>query len=279
MGKVKDLMMGDIPEIPMFTAPTEAIKRDRWGRPLIEPVGGGKAIPYTRVSTLAKALDDKTALTKWMQRMVLQGVTARPDLVALAAAAQGDPKQLSGIVEQAMSAAESDRAANLGTAIHTFTERIDEGKPLDTFPIEHRADLAAYQAAMSSIEIVATELFVVTDEVEAAGTFDRLVRLPDGRVMVADVKTGANEDKYPHGVATQIAIYSHGHLYDPKEGRKAHLPTVGVSTDTGLLIHMPVNTGTCNLYLIDLTTGWKLAQTAVAVRKAFKQKPLTPYTP
>ena len=271
--------MGEIPEILTFTAPTAAIKRDQWGRPLIEPIGGGKAIPYTRVSTLAKALDNKEGLTKWLQRMVLQGVAARPDLAALASAAKGDAKQLGKIVEQCMAAAESDRAANLGTAIHSFTERIDAGDSLDTIPVEHRKDLVAYTKAMQNIEIVATELFVVVDEVEAAGTFDRLVRLPDGRVMVADVKTGANEPKFPHGAATQIAIYAHGHLYDPQQGRMAHLPTVGVSTDEGLLIHMPVGTGRCDLYLIDLSTGWQLAKTAVAVRDAYKQKPLTPYTP
>jgi len=122
--------MGNIPEILTFTAPTQAIIRDRWGRPLIEPIGGGKAIPYTRVSTLAKALDDKTGLTKWMQRMVLEGVSSRPDLAALASAAKGDAKQLGKIVELAMAAAESDRAANLGTAIHSFTERIDAGDRL-----------------------------------------------------------------------------------------------------------------------------------------------------
>jgi len=262
-----------------FTAPTQPINRDRYGRPLIEPVGGGKAIPYTRVSTLAKALDDKTALTKWKQSMVVAGIAARPDLVSLATAASGDKRALADIVEQAMSAAESDRAANLGTAIHTFTERVDAGSAISTFPEIHQADLQAYKTAMTGIEIIATELFIVTDEVEAAGTFDRLVRLPDGRVVVADVKTGANEPKYPHGVGTQIAIYSHGHLYDPVKGRIGHLPTVGVSTDVGLLIHMPVGTGRCDLYLIDLTVGWKLAQTAVAVRNAYKQKTLTPYTP
>ena len=50
------------------------IPRDRWGRPLITPVGGGKPEPYTRVSTLAKTLDDKTALSKWMCRQTAIGL-------------------------------------------------------------------------------------------------------------------------------------------------------------------------------------------------------------
>ena len=57
------------------------LPRDRWGRPLIEPPDGGKAKPYTRVSTLAKTLDDKTALSKWLCRQTAIGLAQRPDLV------------------------------------------------------------------------------------------------------------------------------------------------------------------------------------------------------
>jgi hypothetical protein len=53
----------------MFTRPATEIPRDRWGRPLIEPPDGGKPIGYTRVSTLAKALDDKTSLMDWKCRI------------------------------------------------------------------------------------------------------------------------------------------------------------------------------------------------------------------
>jgi hypothetical protein len=37
-------------------------------------------------------------------------------------------------------------------------------------------------------------------------------------------------------------------------------------------------TSTCQLYLLDLHVGWSLAQTAVAVRNAFKSKPITALT-
>jgi hypothetical protein len=97
--------------------------------------------------------------------------------------------------------------------------------------------------------------------------------------MVADVKTGKHEPKYPHGATTQIAVYAHGHLYDPEKGRIGYLPDLGVSLDAGLLIHMPAGTGTCDLYLLDISVGWSLAQTSVAVRNVFKSKPITKYTP
>lgn len=260
--------------IDQFSNPThtaDLIPRDRWSRPLIKPEDGGKPVAYTRVSTLAKVLDDKTALTKWMQRQVVIGMGKRPDLVAKASAVTND-KEIGSIVESAMAAAESERAANIGTAVHAWTEQVDDGADIDTFPADYRADLIAYKEAMSQLEIRAKELFVVTDEVTCAGTFDRLVRLPDGRTMVADIKTGRTEPAYPLGATTQIAIYSRGHLYTDERGRYAHLPSAGVDQDHGLLIHLPATQGKCDLYLLDLQTGWKLARIASSVKQTFSDK-------
>jgi hypothetical protein len=77
-----------------------------------------------------------------------------------------------------------------------------------------------------------------------------------------------------------MSIYARGHLYDPATGERiGHLPSLGVSTEVGLLIHMPAGTGTCDLYFVDLALGWSLACIAVAVRGAFKAKPIAPYIP
>jgi len=269
-----------------FVATDAPIQRDRWGRPLIEPIDGGKVIAYTRVSTLAKALDDKTALTKWKQRQTVLGIATRPDLIMLAQALSNkkeldndDKKRLDEVCESAMDASQSDSAANKGTAVHALTEQVDQGVDIDTMPELVRGDLLAYRAAMAGITVLETERFVVVDEVEAAGTFDRLVRLPDGRMVIADVKTGLHEPKYPHGAATQMAMYARGHLYDAKAGRIGHLPSMGVDTSVGLLIHMPVGKGICDLYEMDLNVGWGLAQVSVAVKKAFKGKPIQKYQP
>ena len=265
----------------MFAQPAPEIPRDRWGRPLIDPPNGGKPIPYTRVSTLAKTLDDKTALTDWKCRQTAIGLAARPDLVTKTKAVGDDKRALKEVVEEALSAAQSDRAANVGTALHAFTEKIDAGgDPADlvghTDPLF--LDLVAYREATSGLGMEAAELFVVCDELQAAGSFDRLVNVPGHGLMVADVKTGQHEPNYPHGVAQQIAIYANSTLYTPDQGRIAALSDLGVRTDIGLLIHLPSESGRCDLYLIDLEHGWALAQTAVAVRQAYKTKPLTPYT-
>jgi hypothetical protein len=263
----------------MFTTVnTDDIPRDRWGRPLIVPVGGGKSVGYTRVSTLAKALDDKTALTQWKCRQTAIGLAARSDLVTKTRAVGDDKRELNGIVEEALTAAQSDKAANIGTALHALSERVDEGQDIDTLadrmdPVH--ADLTAYHAATQHLTMAAAELFVVCDELQAAGTFDRLVDVPGHGLMVADLKTGQHEPNYPHGVAQQIAIYAHGSLYTHEQGRIGALADLGVSLDVGLLIHLPAGQGKCDLYLIDLNHGWQLAQTAYAVRAAYKTKPLT----
>jgi hypothetical protein len=255
------------------------IPRDRWGRPLIKPIDGGKPLPYTRASTLAKTLDDKTALSKWMCRQTAIGLATRPDLVALVAAHTDDKKTLGDAVEQAMAAAKSDEAANIGTTLHKLTEQIDGGHDIDWMPTEMRPDLDAYRATMSGIEILGAEVFVVVDEIQVAGTFDRVVELPDGRRMVADIKTGQHEPNYPHGSATQIAIYSRGHAYTPDEGRKYRLADRGISQTEGLLIHLPAGQGRCDLYIVDLEIGWALATVAARVRAMQKAKPITPYAP
>ena len=255
------------------------IPRDRWGRPLITPTGGGKPEPYTRVSTLAKTLDDKTALSKWMCRQTAIGLALRPDLVALVGSSADNKKTVGDAVEQALVAAKSSEAANVGTTLHALTEQVDGGADIDWMPTDLRADLVAYKQAMLGIEIMSSETFIIQDDIKCAGTFDRLVTLPDGRVMVADVKTGQNEPKYPHATATQIAIYAQGTLYSPELGRLGSLAALGVSTTTGLMIHMPAKTGTCVLYEMDLSAGWALAQIAFDVRFRQKSKPITPYAP
>jgi len=262
-------------------ATVDAVARDRWGRPLIVPPGGGKPVPYTRVSTLAKALDDKTALTQWKCRQTAIGMAARPDLVSMAAAKGDDKRALNEVVESALAAAQSDKAANIGTALHSFTEKVDAGQDVDRIvaPADPmRADLIAYRDATAGLRVEAAELFVVIDELQAAGSFDRLVTLPTPEgLVVADIKTGQHEPDYPHGVTQQIAMYARGTLYKDHE-RIAPLADLGVNQSVGLMIHLPAGQARCDLYLLDLDHGWALAQAAVAVRQAYKAKPLSPYT-
>lgn len=260
--------------------PADAIPRDRWLRPLIVPPGGGKPQPYTRVSTLAKVLDDKTALTRWKQRQTAIGIGMRPDLAAMAAAKKDDKRAVDEVVEQAMTVAGSSVGANLGTTLHALTEHVDAGTLPEHLPGELIPDLTAYEEATKPLKMLASEMFVVTDDIACAGSFDRLVALPDGRIVVADLKTGQSEPSYPHAAATQIAVYSRGTPYALPEGRAgASLADAGVDQSVGLLIHLPVGQARCDLYLLDLDEGWAAALTATWARRWLRSKPITPWTP
>ena len=256
------------------TTPTE-VPRDRWSRPLIVPPEGGEVVPYTRVSTLAKALDDLNDLMAWKARKTAEGLVRRPDLLTLisGAIANGDPdtdwptkKALNAAVEQAMEAAGASKGATAGTGFHLLTEAIDKGnEPLFASEAD-QVRLDAYREATASIEWLEIELFVVNDQVRAAGTFDRLGRLPDGRVVVADLKSGKSESAYPFATTVQIATYANGHRYDPETGNRSPLHA-DLDVSTGLLIHLPPSGG-CALYELDLARGWQAAQLAAQVRDA-----------
>jgi hypothetical protein len=248
--------------------------RDRWKRPLIIPPAGGDPIPYTRVSTLAKTLDDSTALTLWKQRVTAVGLLRRTDLrdrvAGVMAKHRADPvadgkTELNRILRDATEAGGASAAAGTGTALHQLTEAIDRGEEPDVVPEQWLPALAAYRAAMAPFEVLGLEQFVVADDVQAAGTFDRLVCVPDGRVLVADLKTGKHDAGYPLSVATQIATYAHGLRYDPSTGQRAPLHP-DIDLDVGLLIHLPATTSVCTVYEVNLRIGWRAAQLAAHVR-------------
>ena len=54
---------------------TADIRRDRFGRPLVVPPGGGPRVAYRRTTTFVGALEDTYALQQWKQRQVAIGST------------------------------------------------------------------------------------------------------------------------------------------------------------------------------------------------------------
>ncbi len=259
------------------TPPVE-IPRDRWRRPLIIPPGGGEPIPYTRVSTMSKALDDLSNLMAWKQRKTAQGLVMRPDLLTRisGALANGDPdsdwrtkKDLNRICEEATEAAGATTGRSSGTGLHALTESIDRGEEPPFVPDADRARLDAYRAATRGYQALDAETFVVIDELRVAGSFDRLWRCPDGRVRVGDLKSGKSEKAFPLATATQIATYSHGQRYNPETGERAPLHD-DLDLTTGLLIHMPPSGG-CEVVPLDLERGWAAARTAAYVHDTVRK--------
>lgn len=229
------------------------IPRDRWGRPMILQPGSNKRIAYRRTTTFVGCLDDMNGLMKWKARQVALGMGQRKDLVLAAAAARPDDnKTLNDIAEKATEHAMASAAATTGTALHTFTERIDNNEPLGTVPTEYEADLDAYRRATEHIEWLGIETFRVHDGWQVAGTADRIGRI-NGRTMIFDIKTGSVD--YPHKMAMQLSMYARMTAYDIPTDTRTEDPEP-IDLNYGVIIHLPAGKGECTLHQIDLAKGW-----------------------
>jgi hypothetical protein len=229
------------------------LPRDRFGRPMVMDPKGKKRTAYRRCTTFVGCLDDMNGLMNWKARQVAYGMGQRNDLVLAAAASQpADKKKLGEIAEKASEAAKSGAAADIGTALHAFTERIDRGQPLGNVPAEHQADIDAYRQATETIEYLDIETFRVHDDWQVAGTADRIGRL-HGRTMIMDIKTGSID--YPHKMAMQLAMYARSLPYDIATDKRGTDPE-RIDLNYGVIIHLPAGQGICNLYEIDIAKGW-----------------------
>ena len=256
--------------------------RDQWGRyKLPHPVTGVEQ-GWTRATTLARVLADEYNLERWKLRQVAIGLATAPDLIALAASAPRDDKAtLNDVVKKAMNRAESDRGANLGTALHAFTHRRARGETIESMRVPSAliGDLEAYERCMR--EHALTELpdlverIVVNTKVGAAGTFDRIVAQRPGKVNAApmsvlDLKTAKSLEYSFLEIAIQLAIYAHAdYLWHPPTGTYTQMPTDGtVDLFRALVLHLPVGAAQGTLWAVNIHEGWEYAQLAERARQA-----------
>lgn len=273
-------------------------QRDRWGRYLITPPDGAKPIGYTRVTTIAKTLDDGGGLLPWKATATIVGALRRPGLHArwqALLAEHPDPwyggddsKSLcKKLVEECAEAGGSSDRADVGTALHSLTELYDCGK-LDpaTLLDSAKADIEAYAAAMTAAGITVdpdyVECLLILDEYKVAGTADRIVKLADGRWVIADVKTGTDLRYSWRSIAVQLAAYANADALYRQEGHKRY-PLPDIDKTVGIVMHLPAGEGQCNLYEVDLVAGWRAFQASMWTRNWRKDdtvaKPLAVVAP
>lgn len=257
----------------MSVFPTEPeIDRDRFGRPLVVPPGGGNPVPYTRCTTYVDCLDDKFKLQQWQQRMVALGLSQRNDLLlsmqslapSLLTPDAGKDAKTRGdaICERALEAAAASAKATTGTALHTLTESIDRGVELGHVAPDTQRDLDAYRRATAELTAVHIERFCVHDELKIGGTPDRVVEF-NGRRYIADLKTGS-VDFAALKISMQLAVYAHSKLYDVRTHERSDL--AGVDRQRAIVIHLPAGTGQARLLWVDIASGWDAVQVATQVR-------------
>lgn len=276
---------------------------------MLYPPDSDKRVGYSRVSTIAKALDDKSGLINWQASMAMIGLMKSDALQAqvLSMMAKGgniyheNKKPLAEIMDQATNLAGAGDAATKGTSVHTFTEMVDS-ETLDWafVPEALKGPLDAYAEATAKFRVVDQEVFVTVDEpvgaygeysLQAAGSLDKLLMVEGLGCVVGDVKTGANEPKYPLGCTAQVATYARGLRYrdDRFRGTPEFSDGVadgngvsfrkalgeGVSHEFGLMIHLPLEPRVvrgksrfvCDVFVLDLVHGWRAIETAVFVRE------------
>lgn len=279
-GKPKSGLLGG-PESREFV-------RDRRGRPYVV-TPEGKTTTYTRCTTYIGVLDDKTNLELWKMRTLLKWVFATPKgertatwtgLYNEARAGMADNRTANSLIYRALSEGGSKDKAAAGTAVHTLTQRSDEGEALST-GLEASPHLQAYRALTAGWTHLLIEQPTVCDELAVAGTPDRISDTGDpcpkcGKtVKVGDIKSGRVDGYTEREQAMQLSIYAHSQAYDPATDQRT---PIDVCRHEGVIIHLPIDSEDplrdSKLIRIDLERGWELVQTARAVHAARRVKGL-----
>jgi hypothetical protein len=258
-------------------------KPDRYGRYRFPDRQSGRVKPWTRATTFAKSISDTYTLSMWQQRMAIKGITMRPDLYASTAATPLDDKDtLNKLVETAKEVAGTKTAANLGTALHAFTEQVDRGEA-PSIPAPWDKDVAAYTLELAAhgltVEPGMIERKVICERFGVAGTFDRIVRLPEpcpecqAELAIGDLKTGRDLSYGWNEIAIQLAVYAHADaIWDIPTMR--YVPMPKVCRCKAIVIHLPVGQAKATLYDVDVAEGWAASELCEKVRNWRKTRAL-----
>ena len=236
------------------------------GRYRLPPPDGGKERAWTRMSTLAKTLDDTSGLEIWRNRCIAAGFHTRRDL--LDAIDPADKASLTAAANAAALHGGDKLRADLGTAMHTALEHLalDTG----TMPPEPWADDAlaiadAIAAAGLTFPPEYVEATLVNPQLEAAGRTDLVARGPWGdELRICDLKTGSDINRSLVTYAAQLAGYA---TSTHRWTGDSYAPFTGIDQGVGIIIHAPLGTGTCTIHEVDLTAGAEIVALCATVRK------------
>jgi hypothetical protein len=274
-------------------------KPDQWKRYRLPDPNSGKAQGYTRSTTFAKTISDTFRLNLWKTRQAIDGMILRPDL-QMKYATERDNEKKNKIAEEAQEAAGAKVGANLGTALHAFSEAVDRGEePL--IPAPFRAHIAAWSALIKqfNLEILDIERVILCtdpafDIKGVAGTLDRIVRftkdtvvdLPGGgthtfkkgTIAILDLKTGKDLSYGWLEISVQLATYANATIRFDKESKEWIPMPEPMDLDVALVVHLPATTPgeavKATMYAVDIKAGREMAQLCTDVRQARKRKGL-----
>lgn len=265
-----------------FAAPTDLHMPER--KLLI--TGGRYRLPYRdgshkpggwmRVSNLVSAISDQKALQDWEVRMILQGISSRPDLYAALVALVGRSdltgqdyrNAIKDLAREAKEAAGGGEGARWGTERHAEVEALHAGVPyVYSGPAWRR--LQAYQHEMEANGLQAEdgmqERRVLVESLEVCGTLDNILRdLARDVLLVGDLKTQKRFWTWLE-IEAQLAIYAHGDaMWDTATESWVDMPAV--SRDEAVVMWMPrerpdvPGLPIVEIRGVDIARGWDTAQ-------------------
>ena len=253
--------------------------------------------PATRISTLAKALEDKGGLMDFHAATTLQAIATSPTLLTRLGLVEHegalDWRPFKPLVAEAQ-AQRGKPEADQGTNIHMVVQALVEERAVLVDPVT-LADAKAVLAALEArgLTPVGSEEFVYAGGLSEplAGTRDLRCTI-EGRPqhVAVDIKSTSTLQPVKYGQiswAIQLAGYAHGRPYPTEDlvrdqwGRPKIDPALvqvlapyEMDTSWGVVVEVERGTGRTELHLVDLDQGWRLAELACQVRAARKAKVL-----
>lgn len=241
---------------------------------------------WQRMTNLLKHIDTDTYyLDQWKLQNVLIGTALREDVRVAAAAIgkrpakpakfdRGQRADLDSLIKTASDAAVSEDGAALGTAQHTACDRIDSGEPLADvirhLPYPYNANVQAYEALvrLNKWEVVLMERTVRMSELGAAGTFDRVYRIPGVGLVIGDEKTEEDPLKNLLKITAQLGGYANSDaVWDADAGEWVSWEDVlgdRVRTDIAVVVH--IRDGDAVPYFVNIARGYEAALRAAKQR-------------
>jgi hypothetical protein len=259
--------------------------------PRISEYDGGRIMPHPLTGKPTKfprasdfAISDEKILVLWKMANAVMGVAKNRDLYALA---NSEPMPTGpvalwpkgwwlpwrDIARLALDRVGSSAGAHEGTAFHAYREQIEAGTiTIDDVPPEWQPHVRRFQemhrASAMTFEPEYVEQLVVNLKLHngVCGRLDNLRRLPDGRLVLDDTKTGKQAPKGLDEMGIQFAIYANAEWWwapdHPDANEHGYLPApIEIRKDVATVSWVPIDAPENGRIIpIDIGWGWRAAQ-------------------
>lgn len=163
------------------------------------------------ISTLAKMGQDSGGLEVLAKRQLIQGIVKQPRLLSMID--ENTPKSaIDQVARDALIEAGAWDKANRGTAMHRMLEARLRGAIPAEVSEQDEGDLRRIDRTLEryglTVHTDLVEQFVMYPHYGVAGRFDCVMVTPEGRVVMTDLKSGADLPGYMQAPAVQLALYA-----------------------------------------------------------------------